>query len=151
MNHGVTISLHVWKEKNILEDRKIHFNNFDYTNIDHPNYIYKWNIFKIGTEDDNKVDINTVEKENVKDIQEYQEYQENIQDEQPWASSQSVRMTNTENLPDPLPITDTEGCPKCGNIQAYWWLVQTDAADEPSSQFFRCTKCNHTWRTPKSS
>lgn len=37
-------------------------------------------------------------------------------------------------------------CPKCGNTKAYWWLVQTRSADEPPTQFYRCTKCGHTWR-----
>ena len=37
-------------------------------------------------------------------------------------------------------------CPKCENGEAYWWMVQTRSADESPTQFFRCTKCNHTWR-----
>ncbi len=44
-----------------------------------------------------------------------------------------------------LPITEAE-CPKCGNNQAYYWLVQTRAADEAETRFLRCTKCKHTWR-----
>lgn len=44
-----------------------------------------------------------------------------------------------------LPTTRTE-CPKCGNQEAYWWMVQTRGADESTTQFFRCTKCNYTWR-----
>lgn len=37
-------------------------------------------------------------------------------------------------------------CPKCGNNKAYWWMVQTRGMDESSTQFYRCTKCGHTWR-----
>jgi DNA-directed RNA polymerase subunit M len=37
-------------------------------------------------------------------------------------------------------------CPKCGNNLAYTWEVQTRAGDEGATQFFRCTKCNHTFR-----
>ncbi len=37
-------------------------------------------------------------------------------------------------------------CEKCGNNQAVWWMLQTRSADEPTTQFYRCTKCNHTWR-----
>jgi len=37
-------------------------------------------------------------------------------------------------------------CPKCGNNEAYFWTVQTRAADEPATRFFRCTKCGYTWR-----
>ena len=44
-----------------------------------------------------------------------------------------------------LPTEKVE-CPQCGNMEAYVWLVQTRGADESSTQFFRCTKCNETWR-----
>ncbi len=45
-----------------------------------------------------------------------------------------------------LPTTTDVVCPKCGNREAYWWSIQTRSADEPMTLFFRCTKCNHTWR-----
>jgi len=44
-----------------------------------------------------------------------------------------------------MPAAKTE-CPKCRNNEAYWWIVQTRGADESPTQFFRCTKCNYTWR-----
>lgn len=44
-----------------------------------------------------------------------------------------------------LPTVRIE-CPKCGNNTAYVWQVQTRGADESSTQFLRCTKCNHTYR-----
>lgn len=44
-----------------------------------------------------------------------------------------------------LPKTKEE-CPKCHNREAYFWLVQTRAGDEAETRFFKCTKCNHTWR-----
>ncbi len=44
-----------------------------------------------------------------------------------------------------LPIAKEE-CPKCGNIGAYYWLVQTRSADEAMTKFLRCTKCKKTWR-----
>ena len=37
-------------------------------------------------------------------------------------------------------------CEKCGNNEAVWWMLQTRSADEPTTQFYRCTKCRHTWR-----
>jgi len=37
-------------------------------------------------------------------------------------------------------------CEKCGNDEAVWWMLQTRSADEPTTQFYRCTKCRHTWR-----
>lgn len=44
-----------------------------------------------------------------------------------------------------LPTVKIE-CPKCGNNVAYVWQVQTRGSDESSTQFFRCTKCNYTFR-----
>ena len=37
-------------------------------------------------------------------------------------------------------------CEKCGNNEAVWWMLQTRSADEPTTQFYRCTKCKFTWR-----
>ena len=51
--------------------------------------------------------------------------------------------------------TYTEGGPKIekqsvsqetGTDFLVWWMLQTRSADEPTTQFFRCTKCQHTWR-----
>ena len=44
-----------------------------------------------------------------------------------------------------LPLTDAE-CPKCKHGKAYFWEVQTRAADEPATKFLKCEKCTHTWR-----
>ena len=44
-----------------------------------------------------------------------------------------------------LPTVKIE-CPKCGHNLAYAWQVQTRGSDESSTQFFRCTKCNYTFR-----
>jgi len=44
-----------------------------------------------------------------------------------------------------LPTAHIE-CPKCGNNTAYVWQVQTRGADESSTQFLRCAKCNYTFR-----
>jgi DNA-directed RNA polymerase subunit M len=44
-----------------------------------------------------------------------------------------------------LPIIK-ETCAKCKNDQAYFWTVQTRSGDEAETKFFRCTKCEHTWR-----
>lgn len=43
------------------------------------------------------------------------------------------------------PIVDAV-CPRCGNGKAYFWTLQTRAADEPETQFYKCTKCGHVWR-----
>ena len=44
-----------------------------------------------------------------------------------------------------LPTLKVE-CPKCENKKAYVWQVQTRGVDESSTQFMRCTKCDHTFR-----
>lgn len=50
-------------------------------------------------------------------------------------------MENIETMPKIKAL-----CDKCGNKAAYYWTQQTRGADEPETRFFRCTKCNHTWR-----
>lgn len=42
--------------------------------------------------------------------------------------------------------TASINCQKCENNLAYTWQVQTRAGDEGATQFFRCTKCGHTFR-----
>lgn len=37
-------------------------------------------------------------------------------------------------------------CPKCGHNKAYFFSAQMRAGDEAETRFFRCVKCNHTWR-----
>ena len=37
-------------------------------------------------------------------------------------------------------------CEKCGHDEAVWWMLQTRSADEPTTQFYRCSKCSYTWR-----
>jgi len=52
-----------------------------------------------------------------------------------------VKEKDTDVMP-----TTTATCSKCGNEEAYFWSAQTRAADEAETQFFKCTKCEHTWR-----
>ncbi len=67
----------------------------------------------------------------------------------------SVKITHTEKektivvtgeKTEGLPITREVVCPRCGHNEAYYWMIQTRAADEPPTRFFRCTKCGYTWR-----
>ena len=37
-------------------------------------------------------------------------------------------------------------CPKCKYKKAYFWTIQTRAADESETKFYKCKKCSHTWR-----
>ena len=45
-----------------------------------------------------------------------------------------------------LPTTSAS-CHKCDGNTAYFWEQQTADLEQASTQFFRCTKCNHTWRS----
>jgi len=45
-----------------------------------------------------------------------------------------------------LPVVG-EKCKKCKNEKAFFWTVQTRSGDEAETKFFRCTKCDHTWRS----
>ncbi len=61
-----------------------------------------------------------------------------------------------QDVPDLNVLEGTEGrealptikidCEKCGHGEAVWWMLQTRSADEPTTQFYRCTECGHTWR-----
>ena len=47
---------------------------------------------------------------------------------------------------DEIHPTTTVECPECANMEAYYWTKQTRAGDEPETQFFKCTACQHQWR-----
>jgi len=38
------------------------------------------------------------------------------------------------------------GCPKCGNNRAYGWTLHLGSLEQSSTQFYRCTRCNYTYR-----
>mmetsp|Transcript_37516 Transcript_37516/g.52072 ORF Transcript_37516/g.52072 Transcript_37516/m.52072 type:complete len:109 (-) Transcript_37516:714-1040(-) len=37
-------------------------------------------------------------------------------------------------------------CPKCDHGQAYFIQIQIRSADEPMTIFYKCCKCDHTWK-----
>jgi len=43
------------------------------------------------------------------------------------------------------PIVEIK-CPECKNNEAYFWTLQTRSSDESETKFYRCKKCEHTWR-----
>ncbi len=61
------------------------------------------------------------------------------------AHQESVTVIPKEQEVSTMPTIKME-CPKCGNRLCYVWQVQTRGGDEASTQFFRCTKCSHTFR-----
>jgi len=44
-----------------------------------------------------------------------------------------------------LPLVSAT-CPKCGHRKVYYWSSQMRSGDEAETRFFRCEKCNETWR-----
>ncbi|MDO8628180.1 MAG: transcription factor S [Nanoarchaeota archaeon] len=57
---------------------------------------------------------------------------------------EAIEVIDNKN-PDILPKTP-ESCPKCNHKEAFYWTVQTRAGDEAETRFFKCVKCEHTWR-----
>ena len=37
-------------------------------------------------------------------------------------------------------------CPECKHGKCYFWTLQTRSSDESETKFYKCTKCEHTWR-----
>jgi DNA-directed RNA polymerase subunit M len=60
-------------------------------------------------------------------------------------SNASLKVMEEGDQKEELPSITIQ-CPKCDNNTAVWWMLQTRSADEATTQFFRCTKCKHTWR-----
>lgn len=61
------------------------------------------------------------------------------------------RLTVIESLsvdvpPSAVLVKGHTRCPKCGNEDIYAWQLQTRAADEPPTTFYKCSKCGYTWR-----
>ena len=60
--------------------------------------------------------------------------------------SEKIDVVGSKQSKEVLPETQQE-CEKCGHNLAYFWTVQTRSADEPETVFYKCTKCNYTWRS----
>lgn len=72
-----------------------------------------------------------------------EEEKESIKTSEKTPEKKETAIVKEEN--ETMPITKAT-CPKCEHNEAYFWSVQTRAADEAPTSFFRCTKCKHTWR-----
>ena len=60
-------------------------------------------------------------------------------------SEKAFEVFGEEDQDESRPTIKIE-CEKCGHDEAVWWMLQTRSADEPTTQFYRCTKCGYTWR-----
>lgn len=56
----------------------------------------------------------------------------------------SVAVIN-EKETNTYPVVEIK-CEKCNNKKAYFWTQQTRSSDESETKFYKCTKCEHTWR-----
>jgi len=54
-----------------------------------------------------------------------------------------VAIIKKETITFPIVV---EKCKKCDSDKAYFWTIQTRAGDEAETKFFKCVKCEHTWR-----
>ena len=62
--------------------------------------------------------------------------------EQSKHQSKTIEVAHEKNV---NPLSDAI-CKKCEHPRAHYWVVQTRAADESPTRFFKCEKCAHTWR-----
>lgn len=85
---------------------------------------------KCGYEKELQTDTNKIEKH----IQKKKE-----------ALEKNLLIVSEEDKISVHPITKKD-CPKCSNTEAETWQVQIRSSDEPSTHFFKCTKCKYTWR-----
>ena len=60
--------------------------------------------------------------------------------------SERMFILDTTKEKEGVPKTKGVRCPKCGNDEAYYVILQTRAADEPPTRIYTCTKCGYTWR-----
>ena len=65
--------------------------------------------------------------------------------EQEGVTSSEFNVLDENEGKETLPTIKID-CEKCGHDEAVWWMLQTRSADEPTTQFYRCSKCNYTWR-----
>ncbi len=50
-----------------------------------------------------------------------------------------------KNESNTLPKTEAD-CSRCHHKIAFYWTMQTRAADEGETKFLKCENCNHIWR-----
>jgi DNA-directed RNA polymerase subunit M len=60
--------------------------------------------------------------------------------------SKIIVVDATQPPPTAIVLKGSVRCPKCGHDEVLFWMMQTRAADEPPTRFYRCLKCGYSWR-----
>jgi len=75
-----------------------------------------------------------------------------------YSTKEKVKLSTSEKIEDKSQVAVVKGkitqtfpivaetCKKCENGEVYFWTVQTRSGDEAETKFFKCTKCDYTWR-----
>ena len=68
--------------------------------------------------------------------------------EKPQESDSDLLVMEEKDIKESMGLESTIkiDCEKCHNQEGVSWAFQTRSADEPETKFYRCIKCNHTWR-----
>ncbi|MEK6898634.1 MAG: transcription factor S [Nanoarchaeota archaeon] len=67
-----------------------------------------------------------------------------IQASEKFGKSASIAIVK-EKESSTYPIVSIK-CPKCKHGEAFFWTLQTRSSDESETKFYKCSKCEHTWR-----
>ena len=68
-----------------------------------------------------------------------------IQSSEKLAATDRVAVVKESEL-NTYPVVEIK-CPSCKHKEAYFWTMQTRSSDESETKFYKCVKCEHTWRT----
>ena len=67
-----------------------------------------------------------------------------LQDSEKINASERIEVIDESAL-STYPMVEVN-CSKCKNKEAYFWTLQTRGSDESETKFYKCVKCEHTWR-----
>ncbi len=67
-----------------------------------------------------------------------------IQSSEKMDNAKTVAVINEKQL-NTYPIVQIK-CPECKHGEAFFWTLQTRSSDESETKFYKCAKCEHTWR-----
>lgn len=67
-----------------------------------------------------------------------------IESSQKMSAGERVAVIDEGKL-NTYPVVEIK-CSSCKHMGAYFWTMQTRASDESETKFYKCVKCEHTWR-----